>query len=182
MQMVGRFEKVSYQKFLESMKEEFYAVETEEGFSSPDSPEFEQYVRTAYDNIRLPRRATVGSAGYDICTPMPFRLPPNGGSIKIPTGVRVKIESGWFLGCVPRSGLGFKYKARLANTFGVIDSDYYHSSNEGQIFIKLCNEGEKTIEAREGDAVVQGIFLEYGITYDDDADATRDGGFGSTGR
>ena len=180
--MVGRFEKVSYQQFLEAMKGEFDLVKTGEDFPSPDSPEFEQYVKKAYDAIQLPRRATPGSAGYDMRTPLPFTLPPFGGSIKIPTGIRVKISDGWFLCCLPRSGMGFKYFARLANTAGVIDSDYYDSSNEGHIFIKLRNEGDKTIEANVGDAIVQGIFLEYGITFDDNATGERDGGFGSTGK
>lgn len=180
--MVGRFEKVSFEQFLEAMKSEFDTVNAEAGFASADCEEFKQYVKSVYDAIQLPVRATKGSAGYDIRTPLPFELPPFGGSIKIPTGIRVQINDGWFLTCVPRSGLGFKYKARLANTVGVIDSDYYNSSNEGHIYIKLCNEGDKTIKAESGDAVVQGIFLEYGITYDDDTEAKRDGGFGSTGR
>lgn len=169
---VGKFEKVSFEQFLEAMRELY---------PDADSSIFEDGVHTVYDNITLPKRGTSGSAGYDFKSPVPFELAP-GASIKIPSGVRVRIEDGWWLACLPRSGMGFKYKARLANTVGVIDSDYYGSSNEGHIFIKLCNEGDKTITVNAGDGIIQTIFLPYGITYDDDVTAVRDGGFGSTGR
>ena len=50
------------------------------------------------------------------------------------------MKKGWFLGIYPRSGQGFKYGIKLANTVGIIDSDYYHSDNEGHIFIKFVND------------------------------------------
>ena len=85
---------------------------------------------------------------------------------------------------VPRSSLGFKYRLQLDNTVGVIDSDYYSAENEGHIFIKLTNDGHsgKTLKIGKGEGFAQGIFLEYGITVDDEADAERKGGFGSTNR
>lgn len=134
-----------------------------------------------YKEIKLPKRATKGSAGYDFYAVKDFELAP-GESIKMPTGVRVKIEEGWVLKIYPRSGLGFKYRLQLDNTVGIIDSDYYYSSNEGHIMIKLTNnslEG-KSVYVQRGTAFAQGVFLEYGITVDDDADGVRDGGFGST--
>ena len=70
----------------------------------------------------------------------------------------------------------------MDNTVGIIDSDYYNSDNEGHIFIKLTNatnEG-KTLEAARGTGFAQGIFIEYGITVDDEADGIRNGGLGST--
>lgn len=169
---VGKFEKVSYEQFDGAMRELY---------SDADSSSFNDLIRSTYDKIQLPTRGTSGSAGYDFKSPVPFELAP-GASIKIPSGIRVKIDDGWWLAGLPRSGMGFKFKARLANTVGVIDSDYYGSSNEGHIFIKLCNEGNKTITVDAGDGIIQGIFMPYGITYDDDAAGVRDGGFGSTGR
>lgn len=82
----------------------------------------------------------------------------------------------------PRSGLGFKYRLQLNNTVGIIDSDYYYSDNEGHIFAKITNDSNegKTVELKAGDGFMQGIFLEYGITIDDDATEIRNGGFGST--
>ena len=110
-----------------------------------------------------------------------FELKP-GETTKIPTGIRVKIDEGWVLKIYPRSGLGFKFRLQLDNTVGIIDSDYYYSSNEGHIMIKITNnslEG-KTVAVKQGEAFAQGVFVEYGITVDDDADGIRDGGFGST--
>ena len=86
------------------------------------------------------------------------------------------------LKCYPRSGLGFKYRLQLNNTVGIIDSDYYDSDNEGHIFVKLTNDSNegKVVSIDAGMGMMQGIFVEYGITLDDEADAVRNGGFGST--
>ena len=138
-------------------------------------------VKKIYDSVQLPIRATSGSAGYDFKSPITFILKP-GQTIKIPTGIKVKIDDGWVLKCYPRSGLGFKYRLRMANVVPIIDSDYFYSDNEGHIFLKLSNEGEKDIFINSGDKIIQGIFVPYGITYDDCVNKTRNGGVGSTGR
>lgn len=137
--------------------------------------------QTIYEAIPLPRRATAGSAGYDIFAPFDITLLP-GETISVPTGIRVKIEDGWVLKLYPRSGLGFKFRLQLNNTVGIIDSDYYNSDNEGHIFIKITNDTNegKTVQIPAGTAFAQGIFVEYGITFDDDATDIRNGGFGST--
>ena len=134
------------------------------------------------DKITLPVRATAGSAGYDFITPFDVTLNP-GESIVIPTGIRCKIKNDWVLQIYPRSGLGFKYRCQLANTVGIIDSDYFYSDNEGHIMIKITNDSKdgKVLELKAGDRFCQGIFVEYGITYDDDVVTERNGGFGSTG-
>ena len=134
-----------------------------------------------YQELRLPRRATAGSAGYDFYTPIDVHLEP-GQSVKIPTGMRVEMNEGWVLLIVPRSSLGFKYKLELNNTVGVIDSDYFYSDNEGHIFIKIINSNQegKTVDIKAGQAFAQGIFVMYGITEDDDSTEERNGGFGST--
>ncbi len=162
MKRIAKFEKVSLKQF-----------QTDYGLDAEN----------AYYEIRLPRRATAGSAGYDFFSTVDVMLAP-GEEVKIPTGIRAKIDDGWVLKIYPRSGLGFKYRLQLNNTVGIIDSDYYNSSNEGHIFVKLTNDSKsgKTVCLKKGDAFAQGIFLEYGITVDDDADGVRDGGFGSTGK
>lgn len=131
--------------------------------------------------IRLPKRATTGSAGYDFFAPETFELKP-GESILIPTGTRARIDEGWVLQIYPRSGLGFKYGVRLMNTVGIIDSDYFNAKNEGHIMIKLVNESPegKTLEVKKGDAFAQGLFVQYGVCVDDETDGVREGGFGST--
>lgn len=168
MQKVAQFFKVSRQNFLQAMKEDF--------------PEYtEEDMIDIYESIELPARATKGSAGYDFHAPFAFSLPP-GGTIKIPTGIRVKIKEGWVLKLYPRSGLGFKYRLQLNNTVGIIDSDYFESDNEGHIFSKITNDSNegKTLEIGAGGGFMQGIFVEYGITVDDVAEEKRNGGFGST--
>lgn len=130
----------------------------------------------------LPKRATSGSAGYDFFSPINFVLKP-GESIKIPTGIKCCMSSRWVLKLYPRSGLGFKYHVQLANTVGIIDSDYFNSKeNEGHIMVKLVNYGDSVIDIKRGDALCQGIFSECGFCIDDFGnDIVRDGGFGSTG-
>lgn len=169
MKKVAQFFKVTQALFLEAVKEEF-----------PQYTEAE--ILDMYEKLELPRRATKGSAGYDFHAPFAFSLPPQ-ATIKIPTGVRVKMDEDWVLKLYPRSGLGFKYRLQMNNTVGIIDSDYYYSDNEGHIFIKMTNASNegKTLEVAQGDGFAQGIFLEYGITVDDDAQGLRNGGFGSTG-
>lgn len=136
---------------------------------------------SAYDAIELPKRATTGSAGYDFYLPTDLRLEP-GQTVKIPTGVRVRMEEGWVLMLYPRSGLGFKYRLQLDNTVGVIDSDYYYSDNEGHIMAKLTNDSRdgRVLELEAGKAFMQGIFTPFGITEDDETTGVRNGGFGST--
>ena len=129
--------------------------------------------------IRLPRRATTGSAGYDFFAPMAFQMEP-GQTMKIPTGVRARIEEGWVLMLFPRSGLGFKYRLQLNNTVGIVDADYFNALNEGHIFIKLTNTGDRPLSVKAGEAFAQGVFVPYGLTEDDDASEQRFGGFGST--
>ena len=135
-----------------------------------------------YESITLPERATAGSAGYDFHSPLAFALATR-ETITIPTGVRVNIEPGWWLGILPRSGHGFKHRIQLDNTLGVIDSDYYHADNEGHILIKLTNDSHSStqLSLAAGDRFAQGMFLPYGITMSDNAAGIRHGGFGSTG-
>lgn len=137
-------------------------------------------LHSEYEAIKLPKRATSGSAGYDFYAPCDIELSP-GESIKIPTGIRALLDDGTFLMCVPRSGLGFKYRIMLNNTVGIIDADYAYSENEGHIHCKLYNGGDKEIFIQKGTAYMQGIIVNFMITGDDTTDGVRNGGFGSTG-
>ncbi len=161
---VARFELVSFEQF-------------KSGFDNVD----EALIKEMYNNLKLPKRATKGSAGYDFYAPFDICLKP-GETIKIPTGIRVYMEENYVLKLYPRSGLGFKFRLQLNNTVGIIDSDYYYSDNEGHIFAKITNDTNenRTIEIKSGVGFMQGIFVEYAITFDDDTDSIRNGGFGST--
>lgn len=164
-----KFEKVSLEQFAKDLRKVLMPQVTDEK------------VKEIYDNIKLPKRGSMGSAGYDFYTPVGFMLADFDTAITIPTGIRAIMPQNMVLNIVPRSGVGFKAGIGLANTIGVIDSDYYYSDNEGHIIIKLVP-GFSTLEAEAGDRFVQGIFSKYYITDDDDATEVRKGGLGSTGK
>lgn len=167
MQRIAEFEKVSFEQFEAMWLKNF-----------PDTAD----VKAVYDSIKLPQRATTGSAGYDFYAPADVTF-EQGKSVLVPTGIRAKIADGWVLCIFPRSGLGFKHRIGLDNTVGIIDADYYNSSNEGHIMIKMsCDAHDEghSVTVAAGDGFAQGIFLPFGITEDDSADGVRDGGFGST--
>lgn len=136
-----------------------------------------------YNDIKLPKRSTTGSAGYDVFAPFSFDLAV-GETIKIPTGLRILLDNDKFLGLYPRSGLGFKYRIQFDNTIPVVDSDYSQSDNEGHIMIKITNDGRegKTLHVNKGEAFAQGIIQPFVKTDDDEANGIRNGGFGSTNK
>lgn len=167
-----RFEKVSFEQFAK----DYRSIETNYHCEG-------EWIRDViYNMIRLPKRATKGSAGYDIYSPFDFTLGA-GETIKIPTGIRVLLGDDKFLAIYPRSGLGFKYKVQLYNGVAIIDADYSNSDNEGHIWIKLYNDSPegKELGIRQGDAFCQGIIQQFFKVEDDDVTEERNGGFGSTG-
>lgn len=176
MNKVAQFEKVPFEQFA---KDCFNTM-------TDLSPANLGMIQKFYDSIRLPERKTSGSAGYDFHMPFNAELKA-GESIVVPTGIRCKIEDGYFLGMFPRSGLGFKHGLHLANTVGIIDSDYYFSDNYGHIMAKLCLplrhfSDDKTVILKQREAFCQGILLPFGITFNDNATGIRNGGFGSTSK
>lgn len=145
----------------------------------------EATMRELYEAIELPTRATSGSGGYDFKSPFDFMIAP-GETVVVPTGIRCEMDEAWELLMFPKSGQGFKYRAQLDNTIGLIDSDYAHSDNEGHILVKITNDSFERTKAKvmcvkRGKGFVQGTFVMYGITVDDEAEGVRNGGFGSTG-
>ena len=170
MERVAKFYKVSFGRFVEDYRR-----------ATGDQVSTDEELKGIYDAIRLPQRATAGSAGYDFYLPYALLLGPGEGTMVV-TGIRAQIAPGWVLMNVPKSGLGFRFRLQLDNTVGVIDSDYFNSDNEGHIMAKLtndCREG-RTLELPAGKAFMQGLFLPFGITEDDAATGVRNGGFGST--
>lgn len=161
------FEKVSIEQYCTDWQSK-HAHRTEE-------PEL------VYEGIELPKRSTIGSAGYDFIAPYDFTLKP-GESITILTGIRAQMPYGVVLLMMPRSGQGMRYKLQLMNTIGVIDADYYEAKNEGHIMVALFNDHRAgaVLEVKKGTAFAQGIFLPYYTTDDDAASEKRIGGFGST--
>ena len=165
-----RFEKVPFEVYLEDRKKTLKSVGAED----------EIKIREEWENIKLPARATNGSAGYDFYAPFMFSVWDGIDGVVVPTGIKfVTDRDDIFLMCVPRSGLGFKHNFRLFNTVGVIDSDYQFADNSGHIKAKMS--ANKTVIIREGGAYMQGIIVPF-IKVDDDTEdiGERTGGFGST--
>lgn len=167
---MNKFEKISERQFFADFAEYL----DEECLDTRDA-------KAIYNMIKLPKRATTGSAGYDIFAPYNITIPPK-GTVKVPTGIRVILDSDKFLAIYPRSGLGFKYKMQLWNSVAVIDADYSQSDNEGHIWIKFYNDSPdgKTIAIKQGEAMCQGIIQQFFKTDDDEANGVRNGGWGST--
>lgn len=163
---VGAFFKISEKQFVADL------IKAEPCLSEDEA-------KKVYAGIKQPRRATDSSAGYDFYLPYDLNLNANVPTI-VTTGVSVQIADGWMLALFPRSGLGFKYGMRLENTVGIIDPDYFDADNEGHILAKITV--SKDLSLKAGDRFMQGIFLPFGITLDDNpALQRRTGGFGSTG-
>ena len=185
MKKIAKFEKVSFEQFYKDFRKCESSVDGFKKLVKTEDGDFyrsysDEEVREIYDNIKLPKRATRGSAGYDFFCPIDITL-CSGGTVFLPTGIRCYIEEGWVLKLYPRSGFGFKYRLQLDNTVGIIDSDYYFSDNEGHMMAKITYDKKgSSFSISQGQGYMQGIFIEYGITCDDDTDGIRNGGFGST--
>lgn len=168
---IAKFEKVSFEQFEKDWKDAF----GEKNFTTDE-------ILDIYNNIKLPKRATKHSAGYDFFVPANIEIRTD-GVINIPTGIKCQMNVGWVLHMYPRSGRGFKYGIHLANTVGVIDGDYYGNvGNEGHIFVKLVNDSilSEDITLGEGTAFCQGVFVPYGTAEENSDFKERAGGFGST--
>ena len=155
-----KFEKISFEQFKKDIKDD----------------------KKLYESYSLPKRSTKNSAGYDFEAVYDYTLKP-GEIMKIPTGIKAIMEEDDVLFIIDRSSMGFKYNVRMCNQVGVIDADYYNSDNEGHLWIKIQNEGDKDYVVKKGDSMIQGIFMKY-LKTDDDIESTqeRNGGIGSTNK
>ncbi len=158
---VGKFEKVSKRQYLDDLNK------------------LVSYTEDGYEDIILPKRATVSSAGYDFVCPVDILLMPQ-EMVKIPTGIRCKMLDGYVLEIYPRSSFGFKHQMTLLNTVGIIDADYYGADNEGHIIIAIKNNSDHDLHITKGERFAQGVFLAYYLAEEEAVDTKRTGGFGSS--
>ena len=123
--------------------------------------------KTLYNDYLLPQRDSKSTAGYDIYLLEDLHIMPNEIK-KLPTGLKAHFEDDEVLFLIVRSSTGFKYNIRLCNQVGIIDADYHNNKdNEGHIWVKIQNEGDKEVFIPKGKSIVQGIFLKY-LTTDTD--------------
>jgi dUTP pyrophosphatase len=132
--------------------------------------------------IQLPKRSTQNSAGYDFYSPVDKIIPPQ-TKMTIWTDTKAYMQPGEVLMLYVRSSLGIKQGLTLANGTGVIDADYYSNiDNDGNIGICLFNNNTHPVEIKQGDRIVQGIFINYLVADNGNMDTIRTGGIGSTDR
>ncbi len=135
-------------------------------------------------NINLPVRSTKNSAGYDVeaaedCVIPAFK--PGQKPTLVKTGIKAYMESDEVLILANRSSNPGKKGLILANSIGVVDSDYYgNSDNDGHIMYAFFNFKAEDIEIKKGERIGQAIFQKYLVTDNDIAQGERTGGFGST--
>ena len=132
----------------------------------------------------IPKRATSGSAGLDLCACTENEVVLKAGErTVIPTGIAIAIENNETAAFVyARSGLGIKHGISLSNGVGVIDSDY-----RGELQVALYNESDTDYVIHDGDRIAQLMVLpvvQPTLEFVDELDETERGagGFGSTGR
>lgn len=156
-----KFEKISFEEFIKDVENN----------------------KELYNSYNLPIRKTKKSAGYDFESLYDFILKP-GEIIKLPLGIKACMNEDEVLMIFVRSSQGFKYNIRLCNQVGIIDSDYYNNSdNEGHLFVRLQNEGDKDYIVKKGDAICQGMFTKFLIVDDEkNMGNIRKGGLGSTNK
>ena len=131
--------------------------------------------------VKLPKRKTKKSAGYDFFAIEDIELYPNKLYV-LPTGVKAAMEDDEVLYLHIRSSAAFKRGVRMINSVAVIDSDFYNNeTNEGEISLGLLSHNDDVVRIKKDECVAQGVFHKFLITDDDDADGERIGGIGSTG-
>ena len=141
------FEKISFEQFKKDVKDD----------------------KKLYESYSIPKRETKYAAGYDFEALEDFVLKP-GEIKKIPTGIKANMEEDEVLLLFVRSSQGFKYNVRMCNQVGVIDKDYYNNtSNEGHMWVRLQNEGDKDYVVKKGDGILQGMFTKF-LTIDNEKD------------
>ena len=148
-------------------------------------------VARMYDDVKMPEYKTEGSAGCDVRTYLydseekkiiKRTVIPAGETQLLGTGLKFSVPKEYFLAIFPRSGIALKTKMRIANSVGVLDSDY-----RGELMIIMENISNSPIVVEHGERVAQLLFIPvvqavFTEKYDLDETARADGGFGSTGK
>ncbi len=141
-------------------------------------------VKKLNENAIVPKRATEGSAGADLyaCITEPVTLNP-GELVKIPTGIAIELEDKTLAAFLfARSGLGVKHGITLANSVGVVDSDY-----RGEICVGLCNVSSEPYTIEPNERVAQMVIMPVvnaEFVQSEELGSTKrgEGGFGSSGK
>ena len=140
----------------------------------------------AYEVIKpdfeLPKRSTKKSSGYDFIVPEDTICKSHEITM-VKSGVKAYFPDDETLLLFNRSSNPKKKGLIILNGVGVVDADYADNpDNEGEIAGLFYNMLDEDIVLKAGEKMMQGVFVNYGITDDDNAEGDRVGGFGSTGK
>ena len=157
------------------------------------------------ENAKMPKYAHLGDGAVDLYSPADYVIKP-GETVLIPCDIKVALPYGYAFLIHPRSGTSLKTKLRIANSIGLIDSQYkgvigvimenvdapikdieYEFNENGQPIIKsiehgatyYINKGERFAQMRLVEVPTAGFVQvkSVGEIGDD-----RGGGFGSSGK
>lgn len=142
-------------------------------------------VKRMEEDIKLPERSTLNSAGYDFFAIEDIIFNPK-TITRVFTGVKCELMPNQVLILANRSSNPSKKGLVLLNGIGVIDADYYGNlDNDGEIAFEFYNMLDEVVEIKKGEKLGQGLILKFDKVEDDyisDPYKTRSGGFGSTGK
>lgn len=141
-----------------------------------------ELLSTETDASLLPTRSTAHAAGYDLKSAKTLTIEPD-TIVLVPTGIKAYMGHDEVLYLYDRSSNPKKLGLVLANSVGVIDSDYYNNeSNEGHIFVQFKNISNNAVTINKGDRIAQAVFAPFLLADGDNVETLRTGGFGSTGK
>lgn len=140
-------------------------------------------IKKLYSDAQIPTHGSAQAAGYDLYAylSVPVTIYPH-STVKIDTGIAIAIPDGYFGGIYARSGLATKQGLRLANSTGIIDSDF-----RGGVIVAIHNDTDKAQLVMPGQRIAQLViqpYLSAEFVEVDNLDETErgEGGFGSTGK
>ena len=138
-------------------------------------------VKRIEEDIKLPERSTLNSAGYDFFAIEDIIFNPK-TITRVFTGVKCELMPNQVLILANRSSNPSKKGLVLLNGIGVIDADYYgNPDNDGEIAFEFYNMLDKVVEIKKGEKLGQGLILKFDKVEDDYTTNIRRSGWGSTG-
>ena len=161
-------------------------------------------IELLHEDAQPPRRATQGSAGYDLCAYLngrvvdcsdghrkwqetaeanaaAYRITLSAGAMAlIPLGFKARLPDGYEAQVRPRSGAAFKKGLGIPNAPGTVDSDF---PDEWRVIVR--NTTAQPIVIEHGERIAQMVLQRYEIlpfvSGRVEISTERSGGFGSTG-
>lgn len=158
-----------------------------------NTPKATVEIKAFREGAKIPKKATEGAAGYDLCACIPdytsgMMIHPH-NSLIVPTGLNVNIPEGYEIQIRPRSGLAAKHGVTVLNTPGTIDCDYSGDGEDFELKVILFNHNKVPFMINDGDRIAQMVVAKLAVhelveveEFGQTANKSRKGGLGSTGK